>query len=219
MRIRRHTGGGLGRSEAAEPEADEVEESRARRAGAPAADGARGDPDEPWRRFRRDIALVAAVALVGYAISAYWISPGAVFASELAVPRVLELPQADARERLTELGFRVRVEGERPNPTIPRGAVVWQDPPPDMVVPPNSAVQLVLSDGPAPVNVPDVVGLSLPYAKSVVEAAGLKPGRVDRVTSGQEADVVLSVRPPPGNGRPPGSTVEFLVSAGRGGGE
>ena len=219
MRIRRHTGGGLGRSEAAAPEADVVEETRARRGGAPGADEPRADPEEPWRRFRRDMALVAAVALVGYAISAYWISPGAVFASELAVPRVLELPQADARERLTELGFRVRVEGERPNPTIPRGAVVWQDPPPDMVVPPNSAVQLVLSDGPAPVNVPDVVGLSLSYAKSVVEAAGLKPGRVDRVTSGQEADVVLSVRPPPGNGRRPGATVEFLVSAGRGGGE
>jgi beta-lactam-binding protein with PASTA domain len=39
------------------------------------------------------------------------------------------------------------------------------------------------------------------------------------VTSGQEADVVLSVRPPPGNGRPRGSSVDLLVSSGRGGGE
>jgi beta-lactam-binding protein with PASTA domain len=67
--------------------------------------------------------------------------------------------------------------------------------------------------------VPDVVGLSLPYAKSIIEAAGLKLGRVDRVTSGQEAEVVLSVRPPPGNGRPAGSRVELLVSTGQGGGE
>ena len=81
-----------------------------------------------------------------------------------------------------------------------------------------STVQLVLSGGPAPVNVPDVVGLSLPYAESIIEAAGLKLGRVDRVTSGQEAEVVLSVRPPPGNGRPPGSRVELLVSTGQGGG-
>ena len=80
------------------------------------------------------------MALLGYGISAYWASPGAVFASEHAVPRVLELSEADARERLTGLGFRVRVEGDRANASVPRGAVVWQDPPPDMTVPPNSTV-------------------------------------------------------------------------------
>lgn len=208
MRFRRHTGSGLGRATVVEPEAPETTD---------AADPERPRGD-PWRAFARDIGLVALVALLGYAISGYWISPGTVFASEHAVPRVLELPVAEARERLTELGFRVRVEGERSNPAIPRGAVVWQDPPPETVVPPNSTVQLVLSGGPAPVTVPDVVGLSLPFARAIIEAAGLRLGRVDRVTSGQEPDVVLSVRPPPGNGRPPGAKVELLVSAGQGGG-
>ena len=206
MRIRRHTSSRIG-SESPE-QADAVGD-------APEEPVEQGDP---WRRFARDIAIVAGVALTGYAISGYWISPGAVLASEHAVPRVLELPQEDARERLTNLGFRVRMEGERPNPVVPRGSIVWQDPPPDMVVPPNSSVQLVVSGGPAPVNVPDVVGLSLQYAESIIEAAGMKVGRVDRVQSEQEAEIVLSVRPPPGNGRPRGSTVELLVSAGRGGG-
>ena len=109
--------------------------------------------------------------------------------------------------------------GERTNPVIPRGAVVWQDPPPETVVSPNSTVELVVSGGPAPVTVPDVVGLSLPFAEGILEAAGMKVGRVDRVTSGQVADVVLSVRPPPGNGRPRGSTVDLLVSSGQGGGQ
>ncbi len=209
MRIRRHTGAGFGRDEAEETES--VEET------SPSAETAQEPRGDPWKRFARDIGLVALVALIGYGISGYWVSPDAVFASEHAVPRVLELPVADARERLTDLGFRVRVEGERPNPTVPQGAVIWQDPPPETVVLPNSAVQLVLSGGPAPVTVPDVVGLSLPFARSIIEAAGLKLGRVDRVTSAQEADVVLSVRPPPGNGRPPGARVELLVSAGQGG--
>lgn len=207
MRFRRHTGSGLGRDTVEAPETTDATD-------APEPERPRGDP---WKAFGRDMGLVALVALAGYAISGYWISPGAVFASEHAVPRVLELPVAEARERLGELGFRVRVEGERSNPAIPQGAVVWQDPPPETVVPPNSTVQLVLSGGPAPVTVPDVVGLSLPFARAIIEAAGLKLGRVDRVTSGQEADVVLSVRPPPGNGRPPGSKVELLVSAGEGG--
>lgn len=207
MRIRRHTGSGFGMGASTRAAEDDA---------APGPEAARGDP---WRRFARDLGLVALVALTGYLISAYWVSPGAVFASEHAVPRVLELPEADARERLTGLGFRVRLEGERANPAIPRGAVVWQDPPPDMVVPPNSTVQLVLSGGPAAVNVPDVVGLSLQFAEGVVEAAGMKVGKVDRVTSGQEADVVLSVRPAPGNARPRGSKVDLLVSSGRGGGQ
>jgi len=200
MRIRRHTGTGFGSGTGRD--ADPAEEPGP-------------SHDDRWRRFARDLGLVALVALVGYGISAYWVSPGAVFASEHAVPRVLELPEADARERLADLGFRVRLDGERANPAIPRGAVVWQDPPPDMVVPPNTSVQLVLSGGPAPVNVPDVVGLSLQFAKGILEAAGMKVGRVDRVTSAQEADVVLSVRPPPGNGRPRGSSVDLLVSSGR----
>jgi eukaryotic-like serine/threonine-protein kinase len=206
MRIRRHTGPGFGAGTGGGGETQPAAEPGAPR-------------DDRWRRFARDLGLVALVALVGYGISAYWVSPGAVFASEHAVPRVLELSEADARERLAGLGFRVRLEGERANPAIPRGAVVWQDPPPDMVVPPNSSVQLVLSGGPAPVSVPDVVGLSLQFAEGIIEAAGMKVGRVDRVTSAQEADVVLSVRPPPGNGRPRGSSVDLLVSSGRGGGQ
>lgn len=209
MRIRRHTGAGLGRETG--PETLESDDGATVE-----IEGPRGDP---WKRFARDMGLIALVALIGYVLSGYWISPDAVFASEHAVPRVLDLPVADARERLGELGFRVRVEGERPNAVVPRGAVLWQDPPPETVVQPNSSVQLVLSGGAAPVNVPDVIGLSLPYAESIIEAAGLKLGRVDRVTSGQEAEVVLSVRPPPGNGRPPGSRVEVLVSTGQGGGQ
>jgi serine/threonine-protein kinase len=208
MRIRRHTRSGLGSEPGSEARDD-----------APEAAEAPQDQADPWRRFARDLGIVAAVAALGYAISGYWISPGTVLASEHAVPRVLELTEADARERLTDLGFRVRMEGERSNPAVPRGAIVWQDPPPETVVPPNSSVQLVVSGGPAPVNVPDVVGLSLQYAEGILEAAGMKVARVDRVTSGQEADVVLSVRPPPGNGRPRGSSVELLVSAGQGGGQ
>lgn len=206
MRIRRHTASGLGGDAGGSDQSDETAEPSQ-------------EQGEPWRRFGRDLGIVAAVALLGYALSGYWVSPDAVFASEHAVPRVLELPEADARERLTGLGFRVRMEGERTNPVVPRGAVIWQDPPPDMVVPPNSSVQLVVSGGPAPVSVPDVVGLSLQYAEGIVEAAGLKMGRVERVSSTQDADVVLSVRPPAGTGRPRGSSVDLLVSTGRGGGQ
>jgi beta-lactam-binding protein with PASTA domain len=171
----------------------------------------------PGRRSLRDLGLVALTFVIGYLVSTFWLSPGPVLTSDHAVPRVLELPEAEAKSKLTELGFRARVEGERPSDAVPRGAVLWQDPPPDLVLSPNSIVQLTLSAGPALVTVPDVIGLSAGSAEKILEAAGVKLGRVDTVRSSQEIDVVLATRPSPGSGRPRGGAVDVVVSGGRGG--
>jgi beta-lactam-binding protein with PASTA domain len=175
----------------------------------------------PWRRFARDIGLVALTFVVGYFLSSYYLTPGSATGDDHAVPRVLGQPLETAKGALANAGFRSRVEGERPNATVPRGGVVWQDPPAYMVLAPNAVVQLVVSAGPAPATVPDVIGLALPYAEKIVEAAGVKVGRVDTVRSagaGAEAGVVLATRPAPGNGRPRGTAVDLVVSGARGGG-
>ena len=130
----------------------------------------------PWRRFARDIGLVTLTFGLGYAASVYYISPGSVTTDDHAIPRVLGRSAEEAEAALANAGFRSRVEGERSSPSVRRGGIVWQDPPPDMVAPPNAVVQLVISSGPAPVTVPDVVGLALPYAEKVVEARR-DPGR------------------------------------------
>lgn len=167
----------------------------------------------PWGRFARDLGLVALVFVVGYAISAYWITPGSITGDEHAVPRVLGRALEEARTTVTQAGFRPRLEAERPSATVPRGAVVWQDPPPGTAVAPNAVVLLAPSSGPAAATVPDVIGLALPTAEKVVEAAGIQVGRVDTVRgSGPEAGVVIATRPAPGNGRPRGSAVDLVVS-------
>lgn len=172
-----------------------------------------------WVRFARDIGLVGLVFVLGYAASAYWITPGSVTGEEHAVPRVLDRPLDEARAALTKAGFRSRVEPERPSPSVPRGAVVWQDPPPGTALPINAVVQVSMSEGPAPATVPDVIGFALPNAEKVIQAAGIKVGRVDTVRGGAaEGGVVIATRPPPGNGRPRGSTVDLVVSAAPGGG-
>ncbi len=164
------------------------------------------------RRLLRDTLIVGATFGVGYLIASAWLSPVPLFTSDHAVPRVLELPAAEAQHKLTALEFRVKFEDQRPHPKVPRGTILWQDPAPGTVLPQNSVVTLVTSAGPQQVPVPDVVGLPLPYAGKVLAAAGLKVGDVDTVRSDPEPNVVVATRPPAGGGRDPGGRVDIVVS-------
>lgn len=169
----------------------------------------------PGRAFLRDMGLILATFIVGYAISALWLSPGSMFSKDHSLPRVLEMREAQARQKLTELGFRPRLDGERPNEVLPAGTVIWQDPPPGTVLQPNSVVQLVLSAGPAMVVVPDVIGLNVPQARTILTAAGVRVGAVDSSAIGQDRGVILATRPSAGVGRPRGAAVALVVSRGR----
>lgn len=158
--------------------------------------------------------LVVGTFILGYGISALWLSPGSIFTKDHLLPRVLEMPEAKAREKLTQLGFRPRLEGERPNDSFPQGTVIWQDPAPGTVLQPNSVVQLVLSSGPALVAVPDVIGLNLPQAGKILAAAGVRVGTVDTTTAGEEQGVIVATRPAAGVGRPRGAAVALVISRG-----
>jgi eukaryotic-like serine/threonine-protein kinase len=168
----------------------------------------------PWRGFLRDIGLIVLTFIIGYGVSVLWLSPGSMFTKDHSLPRVLELTEAQARNKLTELGFRPRLDGERPNDRFPRGTVIWQDPPAGTVLSPNSVVQLVVSAGPSLVAVPDVIGFNLPQASKVFSAAGVRVGAVDTVAGGQERGVVLATRPAAGVGRPRGAPVALVISRG-----
>lgn len=167
-----------------------------------------------WRAFLRDIGLIALTFVVGYGISVLWLSPGTVFTKDHALPRVLELREPEARRKLTELGFRPRLDGERHNDAFPRGTVIWQDPVAGTVLPPNSVVQLVISAGPSLVAVPDVIGMSLPQATKIMSAAGVRMGTADTVAGGEERGIVLATRPAAGVGRPRGATIAMVVTRG-----
>jgi eukaryotic-like serine/threonine-protein kinase len=164
------------------------------------------------RRLLRDGAIVLATFAIGYVIASAWLSPVPLLTRDHALPRVLELPAGEAQRKLGELGFRVKFEDERAHPTVPRGAIVWQDPPAGTILSPNAVVTLAPSAGPQLVLVPDIVGLPMPFALKVLAAAGLKPGGVDTVAADPEANVVIATRPAAGVGREPGSPVDLVVS-------
>ena len=63
-----------------------------------------------WRGFLRDMGLILATFIIGYGISAFWLTPGSLFSKDHSLPRVIEMPEGRARQELTELGFRPRIE-------------------------------------------------------------------------------------------------------------
>lgn len=165
------------------------------------------------REWLRTGLILGGAALAGYLVTCV-VYPAALITREDAVVRVLGLPRAEAEKALQERGFKSRIEGEEADPVIPAGHVLWQDPPPEVVLPAGATVHLTLSTGPGPITVPDVVSFELEQATLVIGAAGLRVGAVDTIPSASEAGVIVTTRPATGASRTAGSTVDLIVSKG-----
>ena len=166
------------------------------------------------RRLVKQTTIITAGFVIGYLLTVFWLFPAPLLSAGHMVPRVLDRELGEAREKLEKQGFRPRTGEEQPHPRAPKGTVIWQDPPPGVVLPQGSPVQLTTSSGPAPVPVPDVMGLELPLARKVVEAGGLLVGEVDSIPASADRGVVVATRPSSGVARDPGFAVDLVVSNG-----
>lgn len=96
---------------------------------------------------------------------------------------------------------------------VPEGKIVRADPSPGQVVPVDTAIHVHLSKGPAPVDVPDLKGVSVDKAREILEKAGLKLGDVheqfDRDIAGGD---IISSEPDAGTSLTRGSKVNVKVS-------
>lgn len=181
----------------------------------------RGGPPARWPRIqtvagrRRLLALavIGGALLVGYIVTMI-LFPAPLVGRDTPVARVIGLPAAEAEERLTEQGFRPRGESRETDPVVPVDHVIWQDPPAGVELSAGAQVRLVVSDGPASVQVPDVAEFDLDQAVRVLAAGGLRLGNVDSVTAAQPVGVVVSTRPTIGSSVPSGSAVDMVISRG-----
>ncbi|MDH3753909.1 MAG: PASTA domain-containing protein [Acidimicrobiia bacterium] len=111
-----------------------------------------------------------------------------------AVPDgIIGVPVADA-QALLEAARLVATITEQFDDTVPEGDVVAATPDVGTEVPADSAVELVLSLGPEPIEVPDVEGLDLDDAQDALEAVGLVIIEVE----GPPGQPVLTTDPPAG---------------------
>lgn len=163
-------------------------------------------------RLRIGLILVSA-GLAGYFLTcvAY---PAPLITRDQAVARVLGLPVEQAEKELVSQGFKVKLEADQPDPVIPARHVLWQDPPPETGLPQGSLVRLTVSSGPGTVYVPDVVSFEAERGKQILETAGLRVAGIDTVSNPAEPGIILATRPGSGASRPPGGTVELVVSRG-----
>jgi len=166
------------------------------------------------REWLRTLSILGSALLLGYLVTLL-IYPAPLVPSDVALDRFLGLPVDAARQDLEREGFRVRIDNPVPDPVIPEGHVVWQDPPPGTLLPRGGgSVRLTPSSGPAPAAVPDVVGFDQDVARQVVSAAGFRVSKVDSLVSVTEEGVVIATRPETGAFLPPGTALELVVSRG-----
>jgi serine/threonine-protein kinase len=134
---------------------------------------------------------------------------------KVAVPVVSTLSVDDAPAARQHAGFVVGPPGHQNSDTVAQGSIIGTQPPAGTAAHQDSTVQLVISDGPAPVAIPDVTKLSYDDAAAKLTALGFK------VTKGKDvfsADIdkgdVAATDPPIGTLAPKGSTVAISLSKG-----
>jgi beta-lactam-binding protein with PASTA domain/tRNA A-37 threonylcarbamoyl transferase component Bud32 len=131
----------------------------------------------------------------------------------VALPDVLKLAPPDAQRALEAASFVVTVE-RRFDETIAKDTVIGTEPAQGQKAPPESVVKLVVSDGPKPVPVPDVAGLSYDEAAARLVAVKLKAGEGGDYSDTVPTGTVIGSNPAVGTDAPRDSTVTVIVSLG-----
>jgi eukaryotic-like serine/threonine-protein kinase len=120
------------------------------------------------------------------------------------VPHLIGLHINEASNELQRLGLQaevVEVESQRP-----AGEVLHQDPGTGAGVEPGHTVRLEISEGPATIPVPHVIGQRCQDAERHLQEAGFE---VQRDGRGRNRDRVVLQSPSAGTGLPPGSEVRI----------
>ena len=136
------------------------------------------------------------------------------------VPYVVGLTEAAAVERLESRKFTVVAREPRFSEDVPAGVVMEATIDGDEItagrlIEPETAFELVVSEGPIPRTVPSVVGVVFEDAQATVQAQGLVVTRADDVFSDTvPIGVVVSQDVPSGSTVARGSEVRLTVSKG-----
>lgn len=120
-----------------------------------------------------------------------------------------------ASAALSAAGLKLGVVTDANDETVAKGIVLSVAEGVGAEMPKGSAIGLVVSAGPKPRTIPDVVGKSIADVTPQLEALGLKVNRVDEYSETVAETMVISTTPAAGQTAAKGSSVTVTVSKGK----
>jgi eukaryotic-like serine/threonine-protein kinase len=167
--------------------------------------------DEQRGHRRRLVGGLVLVLLLGVmaATAGWWYGSGRF----VEVPPLAGLTQRQALDQASAAHLRVRFGPAAYSDDAPAGTVARTDPGAGDRVRREATIVVVMSRGPAPVLVPEVVGRSRDDAQRALAAAGLRSRVTEEFSTDVPSGAVIR-QSPRGTAVPRGSTVTLVVSRG-----
>jgi serine/threonine-protein kinase len=176
-----------------------------------------GQPWWLWLLLLLAVVLLGTIGFLGAQILA-GLSPGPTPSPEaelVVVPNWVDRPITQVRQEANELSLRLDEGDERePSDEIEEGNVISTDPGAGAEVEEGSTVRVVVSDGPAQVEVPPLIGQTRDEAGRSLERVGLNLGNVTEENSGAPEGTVIRTDPTAGTAVEEGDFVDIVLSLG-----
>jgi len=164
------------------------------------------------RKGRWALGIFVALVAIGAVVWGSWtyLIPHAI-----DVPHVVGLTASEAQTRLEDAGLTVKLADGDYSTKVDEGVVLRVEPGEGVSVKTGSRVTLVLSLGPPPVPVPNVLGMPIDRVHAALQAAKLKLGDVTKSFSNSFAvDQVIHQSVRPNAQAPQGSRIDVVISKG-----
>ncbi len=164
-------------------------------------------------------ALIVSIALI---VGTFWtltrIFEG--LPTDGGAPTLIEVPdltgsdQAEALNKLQNLGFKVGIENSA-DPNVPSGSVIKTQPVANTIINPDSLVTIIVSVGPEAFPIPYIIDLETARGIYIIEQSGFKIGQKIEVNDDTvPRGFIISQNPVAGTKMSPGSTVDLVISNG-----
>ncbi len=132
----------------------------------------------------------------------------------VAMPDVTGKPLYSANPILNNLGIWVYSIVHESSPTVYKDYVIRSNPPAGINIPVGSWVELIVSTGPPPVTIPNVVGITSTTAQTNLTALGLRIGSITKINNCAPFGQVIDQYPAAGTVVSPKTDVYLTVSTG-----
>ena len=172
---------------------------------------------EKKRKKRKIIAITAAILIiVGAFAGGYAAWKMGMFSPTKAAPDLLDCTLDEAMARAQEQGFKIKQGKDVYSSEYAEGRVCIQDPEPGTEVPKESTITINLSKGNKEGLVPSVLGMQKDDVEAYLQSYGYELGNVKTITSPEKAGMVLEQSPAAGSTLDKESSVDIIVSDGKG---